>query len=83
MVSAYTASGGLCCNQPYPINTAPAAETAGLKEAHIMNSYYWDATDIETGERVGGVCFAPSEEAAVEQLESYGLYCEIMVYECN
>ncbi len=19
-----------------------------------MNSYYWDATDIETGERVGG-----------------------------
>lgn len=48
-----------------------------------MKSYYWDATDIETGERVGGACFAPSEEAAVEQLESYGLYCEIEVSECH
>ena len=48
-----------------------------------MNSYYWDAIDIETGERVGGACFAPSEEAAVEQLESYGLYSEITVSECH
>ena len=48
-----------------------------------MNSYYWDATDIKTGERVGGACFAPSEEAAIEQLESYGRYCEIVVSECR
>lgn len=48
-----------------------------------MNIYYWDAADIETGERVGGACFAPSEEAAVEQLESYGLYCEITVAKCH
>ena len=48
-----------------------------------MNSYYWDATDIKTGEHVGGACFAPSDEAAIEQLESYGLYCEIVVSECR
>ena len=48
-----------------------------------MNSYYWDATDIETGEHVRGACFAPSEEAAIKQLESYGLYCEIVVSECR
>ena len=48
-----------------------------------MKSYYWGATDIKTGERVGGVCFAPNEEAAVKQLESYGLYCEITVSECD
>ena len=48
-----------------------------------MNSYYWDATDIKTGEHVGGACFAPSEKAAIEQLESYGLYCEIVVSECR
>ena len=48
-----------------------------------MKSYYWDATDIKTGEHVGGACFAPSEEAAIEQLESYGLDCEIEVSECR
>lgn len=48
-----------------------------------MNNYYWDAIYIETGEHVGGACFAPSAEAAIEQLESYGLYRDIVVTECH
>lgn len=46
-----------------------------------MKEYYWDATLIETGEVVGGGCFAESEDEARKQLESYGYYKDIKLEE--
>ena len=48
-----------------------------------MNNYYWEAIRIENGEHVGGACFASSKEAAIDELERYGFYCEIVVSECR
>lgn len=46
-----------------------------------MKQYYWDAKLIETGEEVGGSCFASNEEEAIKKLKSYGYYTDITLKE--